>query len=159
MYDLHTHYSSSREAKQYGVRYKMSENWHSQPVQNIRNLPWFDPEYFDQLLVLLGSVIHLPNLDIVLEQARQVFESSRSIDTDNWQDTKDFIYKPNVRKYLQSLFIAYKELHRSASHSVYYCAWPDKNKNVCGSLMDIRVEQIGAFYVCQTDKSHRTQYI
>jgi len=136
----------------------MNDNWYDHPPANIRDFPGFDAEYIDNLQPF-NPVIHLPNVEIVLDYARQVFESSRLIDAEDWQNTKDFICRPNVKHYLKCLLIAYKALQISAIHSTYYCAWLDQHRNVCGALMDIHVEQIGAFYICRVDGSHRTQVI
>lgn len=118
---------------------------------NIRDLPWVRAEELRTLTEGRGLIV-LPDYDVVLKQAKEVFEKARAVDAQTWKETKGFLKEDAVRDYLHALVVAYHELLRSATNTTVYCNYKDQNGNLCGSIMDITVDATGVYYQCRLDR-------
>lgn len=122
-------------------------------VSNIRDLPWVEEEDL-QLLGKIPSALILPEMREVLEAARDVFESSRKIES-KWQVSTQFLKEPSVREFLATFIESFHRLKESASHTDIFCEFKDAMGNLCGSKMDIAVDKFGVYYKCRLDSSHK----
>ena len=92
-------------------------------VTNIRELPWVQ----DKDIERLGagrSVLFLPEVSKVFEEARKVFERSHQIQA-TWENTAEFLRREEVGDYLRTLMIAAQEIKESSSHTQIFCEWKD----------------------------------
>lgn len=123
---------------------------------NIRDLPWIREEELKTLGEGRGPIV-LPDVDVVLTQARNVFEKARAINPDSWKDNNNFLKSAAVSDYLHTFMVAYHELLKSATNTTVYCSYKDPSGNLCGAIMHISVDSTGVYYQCPINKYQHVQ--
>ena len=115
-----------------------------QELKRVQDLPYFSSEEQAEEILKIFARPERPIMLPVFEDIMSAVNALNEIASSRKVTAAD-------------LLPIYQRLRESHSNTDIFCGWKiGAGSVVCGAMVDIEVNALGAYYQCKADKSHRT---